>query len=177
MSKTTNDCKHRIEVVVVHAMLWKCTRHRLTAILSSEFSYLFTHCFRALMLNADSVRDIHLQQTSSFGAPFGSHADNSIETDHTTKSSDRSFSYLALITETSQHISTNSADWNTLVSKQFTHAISEAHTVQWTTTQFSHDDSHCMPHRMLYYSAKKLKLRRVLQTLSGAFERCSSVRL
>jgi len=28
-----------------------------------------------------------------------------------------------------------------------------------------------------YYSAKKLKLRRVLQTLYGAFERCSRVRL
>jgi len=28
-----------------------------------------------------------------------------------------------------------------------------------------------------YYSAKKLKLRRVLQILCGAFERCSRVRL
>ena len=28
-----------------------------------------------------------------------------------------------------------------------------------------------------FYSAKKLKLRQVLQTLCGAFERCSRVRL
>ena len=28
----------------------------------------------------------------------------------------------------------------------------------------------------IYYSAKKLKLRRVLKTLCGAFERCSRVR-
>ena len=30
---------------------------------------------------------------------------------------------------------------------------------------------------IIYYSAKKLKLRRVLQTLCGAFEQCSRVRL
>jgi len=48
------------------------------------------------------------------------------------------------------------------------------------TSQPLHNDSTTTPqplHSPQLYSAKKLKLRRVLQTLCGAFERCSRVRL